>query len=64
VQKLSPGRPGIPSDLQPWSQTDEKQFVETLIQDLDREYITDLDLNPNLSRIAKRTGTLSGSQSR
>jgi hypothetical protein len=28
--------------------------VETLIQDLNREYITDLDPNPNLSRSAKR----------
>jgi hypothetical protein len=53
-QKLSPGWPGIPAELPPWSQTDEKKFVETLIQDLNREYITDLDPNPNLSRSAKR----------
>jgi hypothetical protein len=50
VQKISPGWPEIP----PWSQTDEKKFVETLILDLNREFITDLDLNPNLSRSAKR----------
>jgi hypothetical protein len=54
VQKISPGRPGIPAELPPWSQTDEKKFVETLIQDLNREFITDLDPNPNLSRSAKR----------
>jgi hypothetical protein len=53
VQKLSPGRPGIPAELPPWSQTDEKKFVETLILDLNREFITDLDPNPNLSRSAK-----------
>jgi hypothetical protein len=40
--------------LPPWSQTDEKKFVETLVLDLNREFITDLDLNPNLSRSAKR----------
>jgi hypothetical protein len=32
----------------------EKKFVETLILDLNREFITDLDPNPNLSRSAKR----------
>jgi hypothetical protein len=53
-QKLSPGRPGIPADLPPWSQTDEKKFIETMIQDLNREFITDLDPNPNFSRSAKR----------
>jgi hypothetical protein len=53
VQKLSPGRPGIPAKLPPWSQTDEKKFVETFL-DLNREFITDLDPNPNLSRSAKR----------
>jgi hypothetical protein len=40
--------------MPPWSQTDEKKFVETLILDLNREFITDLDPNPNLSRSAKR----------
>jgi hypothetical protein len=40
--------------MPPWSQTDEKKFVETLIQDLNREYSMDLDPNPNLSRSAKR----------
>ena len=54
VQKISPGRPGIPADLPPWSQTDEKKFVETLVLDLNREFLTDLDPNPNLSRSAKR----------
>jgi hypothetical protein len=54
VQKISPGRPGIPAELPPWSQTDEKKFVETLILDLNREFITDLDPNPNLSRSSKR----------
>jgi hypothetical protein len=54
VQKISPGRPGIPANLPPWSQTDEKKFVETLVLDLNREFITDLDPNPNLSRSAKK----------
>jgi hypothetical protein len=26
VQKLSPGRPGIPAEMPPWSQTDEKKI--------------------------------------
>ena len=54
VQKISPGRPGIPAELPPWSQTDEKKFLETLILDLNREFITDLDPNSNLSRSSKR----------
>ncbi len=54
MQKISPGRPGIQAELPPWSQTDEKKFVETLILDLNREFITDLDPNPNLSRSSKR----------
>jgi hypothetical protein len=32
VQKISLGRPWIPADLLPWSQTDEKKFVETLVR--------------------------------
>jgi hypothetical protein len=53
-QKISPGRPGIPAILPPWSQTDEKTYMDNLISDINREFIAGIDSNPNLSRSAKR----------
>jgi hypothetical protein len=53
-QKISPGRPGIPATLPPWSQTDEKIYLDNLISDINREFIAGIDPNPNLSRSAKR----------
>ena len=53
-QKISPGRPGIPAILPPWSQTDEKTYMDNLISDINREFIAGIDPNPNLSRSAKR----------
>ncbi len=41
-------------NCRPGPRRTKKKLVETLIQDLNREYITDLDPNPNLSRRAKR----------
>jgi hypothetical protein len=52
--KTSPGRPGIPAELPPWSQADEKTYVDSLISDINREFIAGLDPNPNLSRSSKR----------
>jgi hypothetical protein len=40
--------------LPPWSQADEKTFLDSLISDMNREFIAGLDPNPNLSRSAKR----------
>jgi hypothetical protein len=53
-QKISPGQPGIPADLPPWSQTDVKRFLDSLISELNREFIAGIDPNPNLSRSGKR----------
>jgi hypothetical protein len=53
-QKISPGRPGIPATLPPWSQTDEKIYLDNLISDINREFIAGIDPNPNLSRSVKR----------
>jgi len=53
-QKISPGRPGIPATLPPWSQTDEEVYLDSLISDLNREFIAGIDPNPNLSRRSKR----------
>jgi hypothetical protein len=53
-QKTSPGRPGIPAKLPPWSQADEKTYLDSLISDINREFLAGLDPNPNLSRSSKR----------
>jgi hypothetical protein len=53
-QKTSPGWPGIPAELPPWSQADEKTYLDSLLSDINREFIAGLDPNPNLSRSSKR----------
>jgi hypothetical protein len=53
-QKTSPGRPGIPAEMPPWSQADEKTYLDSLLSDINREFIAGLDPNPNLSRSSKR----------
>jgi hypothetical protein len=40
--------------LPPWSETDEKLYLDSLISDLNREFIAGIDPNPNLSRSSKR----------
>jgi hypothetical protein len=52
-QKISPGQPGIPAELLPWSQANEKKLIESLISDLNQEFIAEIDPNLNLSRSAK-----------
>ncbi len=37
-----------------WSQTDEKTYLDSLISDINREFIAGIDTNPNLSRSSKR----------
>jgi hypothetical protein len=53
-QQIRPGRLGILAILPPWSQMDEKTFLDCLISDLNREFITGIDPNPILSRSSKR----------
>jgi hypothetical protein len=40
--------------MPPWSQADEKTYLDSLLSDINREFIAGLDPNPNLSRSSKR----------
>jgi hypothetical protein len=51
---LVPGeRKGSQAD-ENWSQADEKIYLDSLISDINREFIAGIDTNPNLSRSSKR----------
>jgi hypothetical protein len=50
----SPGRSSIPASLAPWSSLVEKRFVNTLLEDLNKNLLAGRDSEPNLSRSATR----------
>jgi len=51
---VSPGRPGIPASLPPWSQADEKKVLDSLIREINDKFLAGVDPDPNLSRSSKR----------
>jgi hypothetical protein len=50
----SPGRRNIPAAFPPWSSLSEKKFLDTLIEDLNKNMLAGRDKDPNLSRSASR----------
>jgi hypothetical protein len=50
----SPGRRTIPATLPPWSSLSEKKFIDSLIEDLNKNMLAGRDKDPNLSRSASR----------
>jgi hypothetical protein len=45
----SPGRSSIPASLAPWSSLVEKRFVNTLLEDLNKNLLAGRDSEPNMS---------------
>ncbi len=50
----SPGRRNIPATLPLWSSLSEKKFIDSLIEDLNKNMLAGRDKDPNLSRSASR----------
>jgi uncharacterized membrane protein YgcG len=50
----SPGRCNIPACSPPWTSATEKKFIDTLIEDLNKNLLSGRDKEPNTSRSASR----------
>jgi hypothetical protein len=54
VYVTSPGRPGFPASVHPWSQADEKKYLDCFLKEINEKLVAGLDPEPNLSRSSKR----------
>jgi hypothetical protein len=50
----SPGRCNIPACIPPWTSATEKKFLDSLLDDLNKNLLAGRDKEPNMSRSASR----------